>query len=79
MVDTLVLRTAVEAAWSNFCATQDGVDASRRCLLKRHLGRCEDCEKDGEELASFGLAYLAGFLKTNAEGVGEIGGADRRP
>ena len=61
MVDTLVLRTAVKTAWSIFCATHDGVDAgdSRRCLLKRHLGRCEDCEKDGEELGSFGLAYLA--------------------
>ena len=62
MVDTVALRTAVETAWSIFCATHDGVDAadSRRCLLERSLrGRCEAREEDVEELASFGLAYLA--------------------
>lgn len=62
MVDTVTLRTAVETAWSTFCATHDGVDAgdSRRCLLERHLqGRCEAREDDAGELASFGLAYLA--------------------
>ena len=61
MVDTVTLRTAVETAWSIFCATHDGVDAdSRRCLLERHLqGRCEAREEEVDELASFGLAYLA--------------------
>ena len=61
MVDTATLRTAVETAWSIFCATHDGVDAadSRRCLLERHLqGRCE-AREEVDELASFGLAYLA--------------------
>ena len=62
MVDTVALRTAVENAWSIFCATHHGVDAadSRRCLLERHLqGRCATRQEDVEELASFGLAYLA--------------------
>ena len=62
MVDTGTLRTAVETAWSIFCATHDGVDAgdSRRGLFERHLqGRCEAPIDDAEELASFGLAYLA--------------------
>ena len=62
MVDTVGLRTAVETAWSIFCATHDDVDPadSRRCLLERHLqGRCEAREGEVEELASFGLAYLA--------------------
>jgi len=62
MVDTVVLLTAVETAWSIFRATHGGVDDadSRRCLLKRHLqGRCEAREEEVEELASFGLAYLA--------------------
>jgi hypothetical protein len=62
MVDDVALRTAVETAWSVFCATHDGVDAadSRRCLLERHLqGRLEAREEEVEELASFGLAYLA--------------------
>ena len=60
MVDTVALRTAVETAWSMFCATHDGVDwaDSRRCLLERHL-RCEARNEDVEELANFGLAYLA--------------------
>ena len=62
MVDTVTLRAAVETTWSIFCATHDGVDVadSRRCLLERHLqGRCEAREEDVDELASFGLAYLA--------------------
>ena len=62
MVDAMALRTAVETAWSIFCATHDGVDAadSRRCLLERHLqGRYETRREDVEELASFGLAYLS--------------------
>lgn len=62
MVDTVTLRTAVETAWSIFCATHDGVDVadSRRRLLERHLqGRCEAREEEVDELASFGLAYLA--------------------
>ena len=62
MVDIVALRTAVENAWSIFCATHDDVDAadSRRCLLERHLhGRCAARQVDVEELASFGLAYLA--------------------
>jgi hypothetical protein len=66
MVDTVALRTAVEDAWSIFCATHDGVDAadSRRCLLQRHLqGRCEARKEDVEVLASFGLAYLARLLE----------------
>lgn len=62
MVDIMALRTAVENAWSIYCATHDGVDAadSRRCLLERHLeGRWEARKEDVDELASFGLAYLA--------------------
>jgi hypothetical protein len=62
MIDTEAVRKAVENAWSIFCATHDGVDAadSRRCLLERHLqGRCAARQVDVEELASFGLAYLA--------------------
>src|SRR3954453_8819504 len=43
MVDTVTLRTAVETAWSIFCATHHGVDAGdSRCLLEGHQqGRCE--------------------------------------
>ena len=66
MVDTVTLRTAVETAWPVFCATHDGVDIadSRRSLLERHLqGRCEGRKEDGDELASFGLAYLARLPK----------------
>ena len=62
MVDRVALQTAVDTAWSIFCATHDGVDAAdgRRCLLERHLhGRWEAREGEVEELASFGLAYLA--------------------
>lgn len=66
MVDTGTLRTAVETAWSIFCTTHDGVDVgdSRRCLLERHLqGRGEARKDNAEELASFGLAYLAQLPK----------------
>ncbi|MGY2908974.1 hypothetical protein ACVWVY_007995 [Bradyrhizobium sp. URHC0002] len=62
MGDTVTLRTAVEMAWFVFCATHDGVDVAdnRRCLLERHLqGRREGREEEVDELASFGLAYLA--------------------
>jgi hypothetical protein len=62
MVDTVILRRPVETAWSVFCATRDGVDVTdnRRSLFERHLqGRCEGRKEDGDELASFGLAYLA--------------------
>lgn len=66
MVDTVTLRTAVETAWSVFCATHDGVDVAdnRRCLLERYLqGRCDVREEGADELASFGLAYLARLPK----------------
>ena len=59
MVSTVALRV-VDPAW--FCATHDRVDAaeSSRCLLERPLqGRCEAREEEVDELASFGLAYLA--------------------
>ena len=61
MVDSVALRTAVENAWSIFCAIHDGVDAvdGRRCLLERYLhGRLEAREEEVEELASLGVAYL---------------------
>ena len=66
MVDTVTLQTAVETTWSIFCTTHDGVDVAdgRRGLLERHLqGRCEAREEDVDELASFGLAYLARLPK----------------
>jgi hypothetical protein len=56
------VRQAVETAWSVYRATHDSINEadSRRCLLERHLhGRWEARESDVEELASFGLAYLA--------------------
>jgi hypothetical protein len=62
MADDIPLRKAVDTAWSVYRATHDGVDAAdcRRCLLERHLHeRWEAREGDVEELASFGLAYLA--------------------
>ncbi|MEK9284723.1 MULTISPECIES: hypothetical protein [unclassified Bradyrhizobium] len=62
MADEVSLKKAVDTAWSVYRATHDGVDAadSRRCLLERHLhGRWQAREGDVEELASFGLAYLA--------------------
>lgn len=62
MVGDDSLRKAVDIAWSVFRATQDGIDAadSRRYLLERHLsGRPEARGGDVEELAAFGLVYLA--------------------
>ncbi len=62
MADAFVLKTAVDTAWSVYRATHDDVDAAdgRRCLLERHLhGRWKTRDDDAEELASFGLAYLA--------------------
>lgn len=62
MADEVSVKKAVDTAWSVYRATHDGVDVAdnRRCLLKRHLhGRSEAREGDVEELASFGLAYLA--------------------
>lgn len=58
MADAFVLKTAVDTTWSVYRATHDDVDAadSRRCLLERHL---QTRDGDAEELASFGLAYLA--------------------
>jgi hypothetical protein len=59
MVSTVALWV-VDAAWSIFCATHDRVDAadSSRCMLERHL-QVRAREEEAEELASFGLAYLA--------------------
>ena len=61
MVDDLSLRTAVDTAWSIYLAKHRDIDAAdnRRCLLERHLqGRWEACERDAEELAGVGIAYL---------------------
>jgi len=51
MVDDVALRTAVETAWSVFCATHDGVDAadSRRCLLERHLQGMLEAREEEEK------------------------------
>jgi hypothetical protein len=60
------VRKAVDTAWFVYRATHDDVDTadSRRCLLERHLHwRWEARESDLEELASFGLAYLARLPK----------------
>ena len=65
MVNTVALRV-VDAARSIVCATHDRVDAadSRCWMLERHFqGRCEAREAEVEELASFGLAYLARLPK----------------
>jgi hypothetical protein len=62
MVNENPLRKAVDTAWSVYRATHNGVDAadSRRCLFERHLHeRSAARDGDVEELASFGLAYLA--------------------
>jgi len=65
MVNTVALRV-VDAPRSIVCATHDRVDAadSGCWMLERHFqGRCEAREEareaEVEELASFGLAYLA--------------------
>jgi len=62
MADDVPLKLAVDTAWSVYRTTHQGIDAadSRRCLLERHLrGRWQAREEDVEELASFGIAYLA--------------------
>lgn len=62
MADDVPLKLAVDTAWSVYRITHQGIDAadSRRCLLERHLrGRWQAREEDVEELASFGIAYLA--------------------
>jgi hypothetical protein len=62
MVKQGAVLVAVETAWTIYRATHRGVDAAdaRRCLLERHLNeRMEVRQGDVEELASFGLAYLA--------------------
>ncbi|MCP1830309.1 MULTISPECIES: hypothetical protein [Bradyrhizobium] len=62
MANAITLRTAIDIAWSVFCATHSGIDTSdrRRCLLERHLyGSWDRREGDAEDLASFGLAYLS--------------------
>ena len=59
MVSTVAWRV-VDTAWSIFCATDDRVDAaeSSHCTLERHL-QVRARKGEAEELASFGLAYLA--------------------
>jgi hypothetical protein len=61
MVDDVVLKNAMETAWTVYRARHPDVGArdSRRCLLERHLHRRrEERQSDTEELASFGIAYL---------------------
>jgi hypothetical protein len=61
MVDEVVLKNAMETAWTVYWARHPEVDAhdSRRCLVERHLhGRSKARESDTEELAGFGIAYL---------------------
>lgn len=63
MANAVTLQVAADTAWTIFCATRSGVNASdsRRCLLERHLHERWDARggDDAEELASMGLAYLA--------------------
>ena len=61
MTEELVLRHAIETAWSVYLATHRNVDIAdqRRCSLSRHLeARLQAGENDTEELACSGLAYL---------------------
>lgn len=61
MSDELILRQAVETAWSVYLATHGDVDSAdqRRCSLSRHLqARLQAGENDIEELVCSGLAYL---------------------
>jgi hypothetical protein len=61
MVDEVVLKNAMETAWTVYRAQHPEVDPhdSRRCLLERHLqSRSEARKSDTEELAGFGIAYL---------------------
>lgn len=62
MAQDAAVGMAVNMAWTVYRGIREGVDAAdgRRCLLELHLnGRAEAHEGDVEELASFGLAYLA--------------------
>ena len=66
MGDEVLLRQAVDVAWSVYLATHTDVDAAdrRRCLLARHLQRkCANSRSDAEELVCFGLAYLDRTVK----------------
>ena len=61
MAEELILRQAVETAWSVFLATHGNVDVAdqRRCSLSRHLeARQQAGENSTEELICSGLAYL---------------------
>ena len=61
MTEELILRQAVETAWSVYLATHCDVDIAdqRRCSLSRHLeARLQAGENNTEELACIGLAYL---------------------
>jgi hypothetical protein len=61
MADRLLLRIAVDTAWSVYRATFGVHDwDGRRCLLERHLhGRWEAQSSDAEDFtAFFGIAYL---------------------
>jgi hypothetical protein len=61
MVTEVLLRKAVDTAWSIYLATHRGFDSAdcRRWLLERHLhGRWGARESDAEELTCFGLAFL---------------------
>ena len=61
MTEELILRQAVETAWSVYLATHGDVDIAdqRRCSLSRHLeARLQAGENNTEELACMGLAYL---------------------
>jgi hypothetical protein len=60
-VEELILRQAVETAWSVYVATHGDIDIAdrRRCSLSRYLqARMQTGEKKAEELACIGLAYL---------------------
>lgn len=56
MSDGVLLRKAVDTAWTVYLATHRDVDVadSRRCLLERHLqGRLEASQDETEELACY--------------------------
>ena len=59
--EKLILRQAVETAWSVYLSTHRGVDNAdhRRCFLSRHLeARLQAGENNVEELACSGITYL---------------------
>jgi len=61
VTEELILRQAVQTAWSVYLATHGDVDNAdqRRCSLSRHLeARLQADENNTEELACTGLAYL---------------------